>query len=286
MKLNLKCLPCYVNQVVQVGELMGYSPRTKQNMLREALQAVSGFKPEKNAFYTFLPVQDVIRKYTLKKDPYADLKKESNRICLRLEHELKSVIDASSDRFQTALRIAIGGNIIDFIKERGMNEQIIRENIKKALDQELNQEKVKLLKQKIQRAGKILYIGDNAGEIVFDKLFIGEFDSKKVVFVVRGGPTLNDVTMDDARATGLDKLVRVITTGIDLPGAVVSFATDEFKQEFDQADLVISKGQGNYEALSQEDKDIFFLLKVKCPAISESFSHVYKIGDIVIDNSG
>jgi len=284
MKLNLKCVPCYVNQVLQAAELLGVDLKTKEQMVREALDAVSNFKMGEHAFYTFNRAQDVIRRHEPKKDPYRDLKKKFNQICLHLEDEVKKIIADSSDGFQTALRIAIAGNIIDFVKTSDMDEQTVRDTIKAALGQKLNQQNIGWLKQKIEQAGHILYVGDNAGEIVFDKVFIQQFDGHKVVFVVRGGPTLNDATIEDAREVGLTKIVKVITTGIDLPGAMVGLASPEFKDEFGKADLVISKGQGNYEALSEEDKDIFFLLKVKCPVISESFGYRYAVGDIVIDN--
>ncbi|MGM0365341.1 MAG: damage-control phosphatase ARMT1 family protein [Actinomycetota bacterium] len=284
MKLNLKCVPCYVNQVLQAAELLGVDEKTKEQMAREALQAVSGFKIGEHAFYTFNLAQEVVRRHEPKKDPYRGLKKKFNRMCLNLEDEVKEMIANSSDRFQTALRIAIAGNIIDFVKILDMDEQTVRDTIKDALSQDLNQEKIKLLKDKIREAKKILYVGDNAGEIVFDKVFIEEFNGSKVVFAVRGGPVMNDATMEDAREVGLADTLKVITTGTDLPGAMLNLASPQFKEEFKAADLVISKGQGNYEALSGEDKEIFFLLKVKCPVISESLGYRYQVGDIVIDD--
>ncbi len=284
MKLQLKCMPCYINQVVQAAELLGLDPDTKAEMLREALQAAAGFKWGEHAFYTYDLVQEVIRKYSPDQDPYRDLKKKFNQICLDLEDEVNLIINGSKDPFQTALRIAIAGNIIDFVKGFKMDKHTIQKTLKEALDQKLDQQKIDLLRQKIEEADRILYVGDNAGEIVFDKVFIQQFDGRKVVFAVRGGPVVNDATFEDAQDAGLTESMKVITTGADLPGAMVGLSSKSFKDAFDAADLVISKGQGNYEALSGENKEVFFLLKVKCPVIAESLHFRYKVGDIVIDD--
>lgn len=285
MKLNLKCIPCYVNQVMQAAELLQVDEETKEKMAREALEAVSNFKMGEHAFYTFNLAQDVVRKHEPKKDPYRKLKKKYNRICLHLEPKVRKKIADSEDKFETALRIAIAGNIIDFVQQPDMDEGIVQETIEQALVQPLNKEKIKLLKQEIDKAGHILYVGDNTGEIVLDKVFIEQIGPDKVTFVVRGGPTINDATMEDAKEVGLTKLVKVITTGTDLPGAMVGLASPQFREAFNQADLIIAKGQGNYEALNEEKKNIFFLLKVKCPVIAESMGNRYQVGDIVVDTA-
>lgn len=284
MKLNLKCIPCYVNQVLQAADLLGVDAKTKEQMAREALEAVSNFKVGEHAFHTFNLAQDVIRKHEPKKDPYRKLKKKYNQICLHLEPKVRKLIEVSEDKFETALRVAIAGNIIDFVQQPDMDENLVQQTIDDALVQPLDEEKIKLFKQKVAEAKNILYVGDNTGEIVFDKVFIEYIGPLKVTFAVRGGPTINDATMEDAQEVGLTSLVKVITTGIDLPGAMLELASDEFRQAFRQADLVISKGQGNYEALNEEDKEIFFLLKVKCLQIAENMGYKYQVGDIVVDD--
>jgi len=141
------------------------------------------------------------------------------------------------------------------------------------------------LKENIAGAKKILYIGDNTGEIVFDRIFIERFfPADRTIFVVRGGPTMNDSTIEDAQMIGMTGIVRVITTGLDMVGALLPHCSEEFLKEYEDADLIISKGMGNYEALSSEDKNIFYLLKVKCPVIENSFKGRYKLGDIVLDD--
>jgi len=141
------------------------------------------------------------------------------------------------------------------------------------------------LQKEISHAKKILFIGDNAGEIVLDKIFIENLHREKIIYAVRGGPVLNDVTMEDARMVGMVDSVRVITTGLNMPAAILLFCSNNFIDEYKKADLIISKGQGNYEALCDEDKNIFFLLKIKCPIVAQNLGRKYEVGDIVIYDS-
>ncbi|MHB1346465.1 MAG: ARMT1-like domain-containing protein, partial [Candidatus Humimicrobiaceae bacterium] len=150
-----------------------------------------------------------------------------------------------------------------------------------------------LLKKNIKEANKILFVGDNAGEIVFDKVFIEiikdtvlhDSGINKITYSVRGGPTLNDSTLDDAVMVGLDKLVKIVTTGIDLPAAYLPLCSDEFRKEYDDSDLIISKGQGNYEALFDEKKNIFFLLKLKCETFIKFFNGRHGLGEVVVEHA-
>jgi hypothetical protein len=196
--------------------------------------------------------------------------------------EAERTISNSRDPFETSLRIALAGNIIDFGPGAELSEEVIRGALKQALTQKLSADEVRALQDTIGKVKRILYVGDNAGEIVFDKLFIEQLPTQKITYVVRGAPTLNDSTMEDARMVGMDTVVRVITTGVDMPGAALPFCSEEFLDAYENADLVIAKGQGNYEALSDEIKPIFFLLKIKCPIIARDFDDQFKVGDIVV----
>ena len=129
-------------------------------------------------------------------------------------------------------------------------------------------------------AGRILYLCDNAGEILFDKLLIEQLPYGKVTVSVRGFPVINDATMIDAEAAGLTALVEVIDNGSDAPGTLLEDCRRDFQERFKQADLVIAKGQGNYESLSEVRKEIFFLLNVKCQVIARKLG--YHIGDLVL----
>jgi uncharacterized protein with ATP-grasp and redox domains len=125
------------------------------------------------------------------------------------------------------------------------------------------------LRRAVAGADRILYLCDNAGEIVFDRLLIEVLPSEKITAVVRGTPVINDATLEDARATGLTEVVRVMDNGSDAPGTLLETCSPAFRDCFAAADLIIAKGQGNFETLSEtRGKRIFFLLKVKCPLIA------------------
>jgi uncharacterized protein with ATP-grasp and redox domains len=216
-------------------------------------------------------------------DPYLQIKKQCNEIALKIQPELREIIKKSSDRFLTAAKLAIAGNIIDFATPSEFSAEIMSDTINEALSSPVDPASFKLLKKNIEKANKILYLGDNAGEIIFDKIFIDELPKNKITFCVRGLPILNDALMDDAGKAGLTSMVKVIDSGTDLPGIIPDECSTEFKNCFNEADLIIAKGQGNFETLNDSKRNIFFLFKVKCPVVAiESKS---KIGDTIIINS-
>ncbi len=260
---------------------------TIDEALKEVLIKASGFKNYDTLFELYYELQKTIKKIVTQKDPYGEFKREFNNICLSLEDEMKEMIDRSKDPFETGLRICLAGNSIDVMQGDLMNKDVLRRAINSALKQPLDISVVLDLKAQLNAANEILFVGDNAGEIVFDKVFINLinrlFDKKgKVRYAVRGGFTLNDATVEDAEMVGIKKIAEVITTGIDLPAAYLPLCSDKFNAIYNNADLVIAKGQGNLEALLGLDKNIFFLLKIKCQVISKILSGRYQIGEIAV----
>ena len=138
-------------------------------------------------------------------------------------------------------------------------------------------------KEAISQAEEILYLADNAGEIVFDRLLIEQLPMDRVTVVVKGEPVINDATLQDAVVAGLDKIVEVTDNGSDAPGTILESCSQSFINHFDKADLVIAKGQGNYETLSDVDKNIFFILKAKCPVISRNIG--CEVGEMILRRS-
>jgi uncharacterized protein with ATP-grasp and redox domains len=181
---------------------------------------------------------------------------------------LKEKIARSLNPLETAVRLAIAGNIIDF----GPNSRLEDRHVRDAITHAFRAKRLGLdeedFRTAVMKADKILYLADNAGEIVFDRLLIEQLPYEKITLVVKAGPIINDATMNDARAAGLTDLVEVIDNGADAPGTILEICSEEFRRRFDQADLIIAKGQGNYETLSNVDANILFLLKVKCPVIA------------------
>ncbi len=283
MRLHLECIPCYIRQALEAAQMVTDDIGILEKILRESLIAASKFDMGGNGLLTQAMIQKSIKNIIPAGNPYKKVKKEFNIICLELVDEFKKMIEDFGDPFEGSLRMALAGNIIDFGPRADLSREIIIDTIKESLSQDIDTEKITQLKENIHNAKKILYIGDNAGEIVLDRIFIENLPTEKIIYAVRGGPALNDVTMEDAVITGMTDIVNVIDTGLDMPAAILDLCSKEFIKEYDRSDLIISKGQGNYEALSDERKNIFFLLKIKCPVIVESFNYKYKVGDIVVD---
>ncbi len=285
MKLHLECIPCYLRQALEAIRMVTDDNQLQEKILRKCLVAASKFDTNDIGIFTHNRIHKIIKKFSPGGDPYREIKQRFNTICLNMSDEIQKIIAQSSNPFETSLRIALAGNIIDFGPGTALNEDIIKNAIKLALRQKLDGNEVITLQNNIKHGKRILYIGDNAGEIVFDKIFIEQLPKEKITYVVRGGPSLNDSTMEDAETVGMSNIVRVITTGIDMPAAALPLCSKEFLDEYERSDLVIAKGQGNYEALSEEKKNIFFLLKIKCPVILSDFHNKHEVGDIVVHNA-
>jgi hypothetical protein len=213
-------------------------------------------------------------------DPFKEEKADSNYIALELYKQWKPKVFSSAHPFDPALKLAIAGNIMDYGAKGNFD---IQATIDTVLQASFAIDHSKLLENKINKAKRILYLGDNAGEIVFDKLFIETSMYGKVIYSVRGGYVLNDVTMEDANAVGMDLIAEVISNGSDAPSTILSHCSNEFLEIYHSADLIISKGLGNLEGLlGEKDSRIFFLLMVKCDVIAEIL-HVKK-GSFVVYN--
>lgn len=200
-------------------------------------------------------------------DPFMEEKQQSNQIALKLYDEWKPKVSASADPFDLALRLALAGNIMDYGADHAFN---VHETIEKALDADFAIDHSALLKQHISEAKNLLYLGDNAGEIVFDKLFIETFRHPHVTFAVKSGPIINDVTAWDAEVVGMNAVADIISNGYDASSTLLEKCSPEFLDVYHSVDLIISKGQGNLEGLINEnDPRIFFLFMVKCEVIAE-----------------
>ena len=232
-------------------------------------------------------IHRLVREVTDVADPYEEVKKESNDLGLKLYPALKSQVQESEDPLLTALKIAGAGNIIDFGPKLAMDssrplDQIVNDSFTQALQEPLDPAQYRAFKEKLAGVEEILYLGDNTGEIVCDKLLIEELvrQGKEVTFVTRGEPTINDATLADAHYVGLEKVATVITNGSDAPGTRLEGCSQKFVEAFQSAKLIISKGQGNFEGLSNVPGPIFFLFKVKCPVIARETEA--EIGTVVL----
>ena len=225
-------------------------------------------------------IHRLIRQTTNKRDPYQLVKEQSNRFALQLLPWMRQKVLEATNRFQMAVRLAVAGNILDFGVQPRFEEDRVMSLIDKTLREAIDTNAVKRLQADLKSANRVLYIADNAGETVFDRLLIEQMPRQKLTFVVRGSPVINDATMADARACGLTEVAEIIDNGSDAPGTILADCSPDFRERFAQADLVISKGQGNYETLSDQDGVMWFLLKAKCPVIARDIG--CPVGEVVL----
>ena len=270
MNTYFACLPCIVRQALDAARLASADDRTTEEVLRRALRTLSDLPFDKTPTHMSMEIHRIVRSLVKPKDPYKALKDLYNSKALSLLSPLRKVISSSEDTFETAARLAIAGNIIDFGHLNSDFDISLNEIIEDTLERPFSINRLDDLRRETEQASRILYLADNTGEIVFDRLLIEEIDGyrERVVLGVRGAPIINDATLDDARRAGLTDLVTVIENGSDAPGTILEECGKRFREEFEKADLIIAKGQGNYETLSERRDNIFFLLKVKCPAIA------------------
>ncbi len=199
---------------------------------------------------------------------YLEEKNHANQLLLGQYDSWKNRIAQSNNPLQMAAKLAVIGNIIDY-GAHSVNGDITKQ-VNSLLSKDLKIDETSELIHRIRQAEKIFYIGDNAGEIVFDKLLIETLQHPNVVYAVRGKPVLNDVTLDDVKETGLDKICPVISSGSDAPSTILEYCSEEFISQFHTADLIIAKGQGNFEGLLHCNRsNVFFLLIAKCKPIAE-----------------
>ena len=283
MNTFLECVPCLIRQAYTVASKNVSDDETRVKIMREALLAASELDFEKSPPVLSQKIQEIINKYTGGIDAYKEIKINSDKVALRLLDELHEKISCSECKFETAIRLAIAGNIIDFGVTSHVSDETIETVINESLSSKLAIDNVKLLQQEIKKADNIFYLLDNAGEIVFDKLLIEQLPLEKVTAVVRGKPILNDVTMEDAELAGLTEIVKVIDNGTNAPGTVLELCSEDFVEKFAKADLIIAKGQGNFETLNHIDKNIFFLLKAKCNVVARELN--CNVGDLIITHS-
>ena len=264
MKTYLDCLPCFLSQALRAARIATDNEKKVKNVLDEVGMMLKDIPIESTPPETGRLIYKKIREITENSDPYRAIKKESTKKALSLYPVLKDLVEKSNDRLLTAIRIATAGNVIDF----GVNKDfdLIKE-IEEVIDKDFAAFDFREFKERLDKTDEILYIGDNAGECVFDRVLIEEIE-KPVTYAVRDVPVINDALYEDAVEAGLDRITTIISSGTDAPGTILKTCNAEFMKNYDNAKFIISKGQGNFEVLSDEKRPIFFLLKAKCRVIA------------------
>jgi uncharacterized protein with ATP-grasp and redox domains len=283
MKIFLDCIPCFVRQALDSARLATDDEQIHEQVVREVLRLAADLDMRQSPPAIGQQIHRLIRKLVGHNDPYHGIKKQFNNLALKLYSGLRKQIVGSDDRLETAVRLAIAGNIIDFGVKTSLTESDLHETIAQSLNGHFNNNQIQEFKDAVRRAENILYLADNAGEIVFDRLLIEQLSIEKITVVVKGKPVINDATMDDAIIAGLPKIVDVIDNGSDAPGTILETCSQSFRDRFEDADLIIAKGQGNYETLSDIDRNIFFILKAKCPVIAMDLG--CEVGEMILKKS-
>jgi len=283
MRTYLDCVPCFIRQALDSARFASDDPLIHQQVVKEVLRLEGDMDTYQSPVVMGQKIHRIVRQVTENPDPYKQQKSQSNQLALRLYPELKQKVREAQDPIEAAVRLAIAGNIIDFGVNGSLQDTYIERVITESLTAEFDDGQLSKFKQSVTRAEKILYLGDNAGEIVFDCLLIELLPYEKITVVVKGKPVINDATMEDAKFAGLTEMVEVIDNGSDGPGTIIETCSQTFRDRFEDADLIIAKGQGNYETLSDADKNIFFILKVKCPVIAGDIG--CEIGQMILRKS-
>lgn len=272
MKIQEKCIPCIVNQAIKTANMVGL--KEKDVMLRRVFTYLS--RVDYNSSSTPELVGEIfslLKQETGNEDPYKETRAHYNNLFLGRLPELEREINASADSFLESIKYAITGNIIDFNPVHDVSLMEIEDYFTKLKGEPLEWDDSGLLKQEIRKAGTLLYLGDNCGEICLDKILVKKIKEINplchVFFATRGTAVVNDSVEEDAYSVGMDAYATIISNGDSSLGTVLHRTSQEFQEIYRNADVVIAKGQANYECLSDEKRNLFFLLMTKCKVIAD-----------------
>lgn len=264
MRNSLDGISRILCQTMDAARLVSIDPAVHEKILRDALGWAKEYDLNQSPPTMAQRLHRHLREGNGVDDP--EIKDQQNFTALKMINSLRSIIESSSDPLLLATRLSILGNVI----EMGANGNLTKTDIIQAINQALSEPLIgefDEFRKAIAKAHSILYLAENASEIAFDRLLIERLLPKRVTLAVRGAPVSNDATFADAQAVWLEKIVEVIDNGSNAPGTILSDCNPEFRRRFTSADLIIAKGQGNFETLSNESENIFFLFKVKCPLV-------------------
>lgn len=270
MKMHDKCLPCLINQVLKVADITGLD--AKEDLLREVFTYLSKVDFNITTPEIIGEVFGMIKRYANNPDPYKETREYYNGLFLKHLPDFASKVEQSENPFLTAIKYAIIGNIIDFNPIHNILLEDIFDCFEKMEQSDLEIDDSAELVKDLSKANTLLYLGDNCGEICMDKLLLAKIKKEnpnmKILFGVRGEPVVNDSVAADAFAIGMDAYAEIIDNGDGALGTVLHRTKAEFREAYQNADVIIAKGQANYECLSEEKQNIYFLLMIKCSVIA------------------
>jgi damage-control phosphatase, subfamily I len=290
MKTYLDCIPCFFKQALDAARLAGADEIVQRKVLISLANELENFSldscpPQMGKF-----IYNRVRKITQKEDPYKKIKEKSNKLALGFYPELKEKVKIAEDSLLFSLELAIAGNIIDYGVKHSLDVDKELDNILAEENEAIRHESKAIFNysefaKELKKSQDILYLGDNAGEVVFDRILLEEikrmYPNKNILYAVKEKPIINDALAEDAYMCGIDKSAKIISSGCDSPGTILSICSKDFLERFKSADMVISKGQGNFEALYKKSKrKVFFLFMAKCPVVAADIG--CNIRDIIL----
>lgn len=278
MKAKLDCIPCMFRQALNTVRVVTDDPAVHMAVLTGLAERVAGLDLENTPAMVSQCVYEIVSRATGVPDPYASQKAETNAAALEIAVGMQELIDGADDPLDAALHAAAAGNMIDL----GIGQQFdMRYDVERMLGQQFAISDIESFRRELQPGRTALYVGDNAGEIVFDRFLVRLMvdAGMSVIFTVKSGPIINDATMEDARAVGMTDLVPVIETGSDDIGVNWRNVSDEFRGAFESADVIVAKGHGNFETCNDRPENIYALLKAKCEMVADELG--VRVGDIV-----
>jgi len=289
MKTYLDCIPCFFKQALEAARMAGAGKIKQKKILNKVAEVLPQFSLTSSPPEMGRVIYELAKSITKQSDPYAQIKEKSNRQALGIYNKLKKKVKYSHDRLLMAVELAIAGNIIDYGVKNSLDvdaelARILREENKIVKKESKAIFDYKSFKQALHNAETILYLADNAGETVFDRILIEEIKradkNKNIIYAVKEKPVINDALIEDALACGIDKSAQVMSSGSDAPGTILSLCSKDFLKVYKKADMVISKGQGNFEVLSSAKRQVFFLFMAKCPVIAQEIG--CELGDVIL----
>jgi uncharacterized protein with ATP-grasp and redox domains len=284
MRTYLECVPCFVQQALDAARRATDDESVHECVVRETIRLAADTPFRRSPPWIGQRIHRLLRDVTGNPDPYHEVKRRSQALAMRWYPVLRSDVLGSGDPFAAAVALAIAGNIIDFGCRSELGDDEVRRAVEDAIDTPLSEAAVAGIREAVDAASDVLYLADNAGEIVFDRLLIEQMPRDRVTLVVRGSPVINDATREDVVEAGLDSLVAYMDNGSDAPGTILESCSSIFRSRFARCDLVVAKGQGNYETLNEHEKSMVFLFKAKCPVVARDVG--CEVGQMIIAQHG
>ncbi|MGB8019670.1 MAG: ARMT1-like domain-containing protein [Candidatus Nanopelagicales bacterium] len=277
MELVMDCLPCLLRQALEAARMATDDESVQGAILDEAMQALVRHRSYGCAPELATAIHEIVKKRTGLADPYEAVKARDVAAARRLEPLIRRFAAGGPDVLLRALKVSATGNVMDSALYANLD---IEACVTEELEKPFAVNDLAAFVADLRNARDVLIIGDNAGETVFDKVLAEELSGHcDIFFAVRDRAIINDVTAQEAHAVGMDAHATIVSTGCGAPGAILDWCSQEFNALFNRADIVISKGQGNFEALSGAERRIYFLLKAKCPRLANALG--VQVGEYV-----